>query len=150
MTRKLLSLAVAAAIAGGASLASRPALAQDADLDSLKAQIAELSAKLERAQAMTNERADEAQATADRTADVVAQEKSRLSFAGDLRYRNETFDVQYVDRNRNRDRVRARLNATYRVNDTLTGVIGIASGGSDTRSSNQTLTDQNSRKPFEL
>ena len=153
MTRKLLTLAIAAALAGGAGLAPQPAFAQNADIEALKAQLAELSAKieqLEKAQTQTKKTSDEAQATADRTADVVAQEKSRLSFSGDLRYRNESFDVEYVDRNRNRDRVRARLNATYRVNDKLTGVIGIASGGPDPRSSNQTLTDQNSRKDFEL
>ncbi len=153
MTRKLLSIAVAAAMAGATALTPRPALAQNPDVDALKAQLAELSAKieqLEQAQSQTKRTVDEAQSTADRTADVVAQEKSRLSFAGDLRYRNETFDVQYVDRNRNRDRVRARLNATYRVNDSVTGVIGIATGGPDPRSSNQTLTDQNSRKDFEL
>ena len=32
-----------------------------------------------------------------------------------------SFDVQYVDRNRQRDRIRARLNANFRVNDTITG-----------------------------
>ena len=37
-----------------------------------------------------------------------------------------------------------------RANDTVTGVLGIATGGPDPRSSNQTLTDQNSRKDFEL
>ena len=153
MTRKLLPLAVASVLAGAAGLAPSTALAQNADIEALKAQLAALSAKietLEKAQTQTKKTVDEAQATADRTADVVAQEKSRLSFAGDIRYRNESFDVQYVDRNRNRDRVRARLNANYRVNDTITGVIGIATGGTDPRSSNQTLTDQNSRKDFEL
>ena len=153
MTRKLLSLAVASALVGAAALAPAPAFAQSAEIEALKAQLAALSAKieqLEKSQTQTKKTVDETQATADKTADVVAQERSRLSFAGDLRYRNESFDVEYVDRNRNRDRVRARLNANYRVNDTLTGVFGIATGGPDPRSSNQTLTDQNSRKDFEL
>ena len=153
MKNKLLTLAVASAIVGAAGLAPVPAFAQSADIEALKAQLAALSAKieqLEKAQAQTKKTADETLATADKTADVVAQGNARLSFAGDLRYRNESFDVQYVDRNRQRDRVRARLNATYRVNDTLTGVFGIATGGPDPRSSNQTLTDTNSRKDFEL
>jgi len=154
MTRKLLSLAVASALVGAAAFAPAPAFAQSAaEIEALKAQLAALSAKieqLEKAQTQNKKTTDETLATADKTADVVAQEKSRLTFAGDIRYRNESFDVEYVDRNRNRDRVRARLNATYRVNDTLTGVIGIATGGPDPRSSNQTLTDQNSRKDFEL
>jgi hypothetical protein len=58
--------------------------------------------------------------------------------------------VQYVDRDRNRDRLRARLYANFRVNDTINGRVGIATGGPDPRSSNQTFTDQNSRKDFEL
>ena len=153
MTSKLVSLAVAAVLASATSLFPATASAQSADIDALKSQLAALSAKLEQlenAQTTQKKSVDEAQATADRTADVVAQEKSRLSFTGDIRYRNETFDVEYVERNRNRDRVRARLNANYRVNDTVTGVFGIATGGTDPRSSNQTLTDQNSRKDFEL
>jgi type II secretory pathway component PulJ len=157
MTRKLLVLAITAAIAGVAA----PALAQDStrlpaqasEIQALKEQLAVLSARLEqleKSQATTKKTAEEAQVTADRAADNMAQEKSRLSFNGDIRYRNESFDVEYVERNRSRDRVRARLNANYRVNDTVTGVFGIATGGADPRSSNQTLTDQNSRKDFEL
>jgi len=153
MTRKLLSLAVASAIVGAAGFAPAPVFAQNAEIEALKAQLAALSAKidqLEAAQTQTRKTVEETQASADKTAATFAQEKSRLSFAGDLRYRNESFDVEHVERNRNRDRVRARLNATYRVNDTVTGVFGLATGGPDPRSSNQTLTDQNSRKDFEL
>jgi len=149
MTRKLLSLAVAVAIAGTAAFAPQPAFAQSAEIQALKDQLAALSAKidqLEKAQTQTKKTVDEAQATADHTADVVAQGNSRLSFAGDLRYRNETFDVQYVDHDRNRDRIRARFNANYRVNDTISGQLGLSTGGDDPRSGNQTLTDQNSRK----
>ena len=154
MKRKLLSLAVASALGCSAAFAPTTAFAQSAaDIDALKAQLAALSAKieqLEKAQTQTARSVSETIATADKTADVVAQERSRLTFNGDLRYRNESFDVEYVGRDRNRDRVRARLNAAYRVNDTVTGVFGIATGGPDPRSSNQTLTDQNSRKDFEL
>jgi hypothetical protein len=153
MKRTLISLAVAGTLAATAALTPVPAMAQSAEIQALKEQLAALSAKLdalEKAQTQTQKAADDAQSTADRAADTVAQGNARLSFAGDLRYRNESFDVQYADRDRNRDRVRARLNATYRVNDTLTGVFGIATGGPDPRSSNQTLTDQNSRKDFEL
>lgn len=153
MTRKLISLAVAAALAGGAVLAPAPAFAQSGEIEALKQQLAALSAKLdqlEKAQAQTKKTVDDTQATADKTADVVAQEKSRFSFAGDVRYRNESFDVQYVDRDRDRDRIRARLNATFRVNDTITGQIGFSTGADDPRSGNQTLDGQNSRKPFNL
>jgi hypothetical protein len=153
MKRKLISLAVCAALASAAGLAPAPAFAQSAEIEALKAQLAALSAKieqLEKAQAQTNKAVEETQATADKTADTVAQSKSALSFAGDLRYRYEFFDVQYVDRDRERDRIRARFNANFRVNDTITGRLGIATGGTDPRSSNQTLTDQNQRKDFDL
>jgi hypothetical protein len=46
--------------------------------------------------------------------------------------------------------VRARLNANYRVNDTVTGQIGLATGADDPRSSNQSMDGQNSRKSFGL
>jgi len=153
MTRKLLSLAVASAIVGAAALAPAPAFAQSADIDALKAQLAALSAKLdalEKAQTQQKKTVDEVMATSDKTADVVAQQRSALSFSGDLRYRNESFDVQYVDRNRQRDRIRARLNANFRVNDTITGQLAITTGSTDPRSGNQTLTDQNARKDFDL
>src|SRR6187402_2717900 len=154
MKRNLISLAVASAMFGAAALTPAPAFAQSAaDIDALKAQLAALSAKieqLEKSQTQTRKTVDETQATADKTADVVAQEKSRLSFAGDLRYRYEGFDVQYVERNRERDRIRARLNANFRVNDTINGVLGISTGSTDPRSGNQTLTDQNARKDFDL
>jgi hypothetical protein len=154
MTRTLVSLAVSAALAGAVCLTPAPAFAQSAaDIQALKDQLAALQSKieqLEKAQTGTRKTADEAQATADKTADVVAQERSRLSFAGDVRYRNESFDVEYVDRDRQRDRIRARLNASFRVNDTLSGQIGLATGADDPRSSNQTMDGQNSRKQFGL
>jgi hypothetical protein len=153
MTRKSVSLAVTAALFAAAALAPQDAFAQSAEIEALKAQLASLAAKieqLEKSQAQTKKVVDETQATADKTADVVAQGRAALSFAGDLRYRTETFDVQYVDRNRSRDRIRARLNANFRVNDTITGQLGLSTGSADPRSGNQTLDGQNSRKDFDL
>jgi len=153
MTRNLVSLAVTGVLAAAAGLTPAPAMAQSAEIEALKAQLSALSSKieaLEQAQAETKKTVAETQATSDKTADTVAQNKAALSFAGDLRYRYEFFDVQYVDRNRERDRIRARLNANFRVNDSITGRVGIATGGQDPRSSNQTLTDQNQRKDFDL
>jgi hypothetical protein len=149
----MISLAVSGVLAAAAGFAPAPAMAQSAEIEALKAQLAALSSKieaLENAQAETKKTVAETQATADKTADTVAQGKAALSFAGDLRYRYEMFDVQYVDRDRERDRIRARLNANFRVNDSITGRVGLATGGQDPRSSNQTLTDQNQRKDFDL
>lgn len=154
MTSKLVSLAVAGVLAAAAGFAPAPALAQgSAEVEALKVQLAALQTKieaLEKAQAETKQTVSETQATADKTADTVAQNKAALSFGGDLRYRNESFEVEHVDRNRNRDRIRARFNASFRVNDTITGQVGISTGSADPRSGNQSLTDQNSRKDFDL
>ena len=153
MKRNLISLAVAGALFGAAAFTPAPALAQGSEIEALKAQLAALSAKLdqlEKSQAQTKKTVEETQATSDKTADVVAQRWAGLNFTGDLRYRNESFDVQYVDRNRQRDRIRARLNANFRVNDTITGQLAITTGSTDPRSGNQTLTDQNARKDFDL
>jgi hypothetical protein len=159
MKRTLISLGVAAALAGVVGFSPAPAFAQSSpEIQALKDQLAAMQAKieqLEKAQtqssvAQVKKTAEEAQATADRTADVLAQERARLSFAGDVRYRNESFDMEYVPRNRNRDRVRARLNANYRINDTVTGQIGLATGADDPRSSNQSMDAQNTRKSFGL
>ena len=153
MTRNLVSLAVTGVLAAAAGLAPAPAMAQSAEIEALKAQLAALSSKieaLEKAQTETKKTVAETQATSDKTADTVAQNKAALSFAGDLRYRYEMFDVQYVDRDRERDRIRARFNANFRVSDTITGQLGISTGSTDPRSGNQTLTDQNARKDFDL
>jgi len=153
MKRKLISVAMAGAMAAVAGFAPAPAFAQNAEIEALKQQLAAISAKLdalEKSQVQTKKTVDEAQATADHTADVVAQNKAALSFAGDLRYRYEFFDVQYVDRDRERDRIRARFNANFRVNDTISGALGLSTGGDDPRSGNQTLDGQNARKTFGL
>jgi hypothetical protein len=153
MKRKLISVAMACAMAAAAGFAPAPAFAQNAEIEALKQQLAAISAKLEaleKSQVQTKKTVDEAQATADHTADVVAQNKAALSFAGDLRYRYEFFDVQYVDRDRERDRIRARFNANFRVNDTISGALGLSTGGDDPRSGNQTLDGQNARKTFGL
>jgi hypothetical protein len=153
MKRKLISVAMAGAMAAAAGFAPAPAFAQNAEIEALKQQLAAISAKLEaleKSQVQTKKTVDEAQATADHTADVVAQNKAALSFAGDLRYRYEFFDVQYVDRDRERDRIRARFNANFRVNDTISGALGLSTGGDDPRSGNQTLDGQNARKTFGL
>jgi hypothetical protein len=130
------------------------------ELGELRAQLAALQERLAQLEAQQAEQtkaaekstqvANEAQFTADRTADVLAQTRAVISFAGDVRYRNESFYVELVDSNRVRDRVRARLNATVRVNETVRAVLGLSTGGLDPRGSNQTLTDTSTRKDFEL
>jgi hypothetical protein len=75
---------------------------------------------------------------------------NKITWKGDLRFRNETLDQQYAPE-RNRFRIRARAGLEARVNDTVRTEFALATTeGSDPRSSNQTLSGENSRKPILL
>lgn len=81
-----------------------------------------------------------------------AEWASRLSWKADLRYRHEFVDPEEATSDQTRHRIRARLAMTAKISDTLTGTIGLATGGgsSDPRSTNQTLGDGWSRKQISL
>jgi hypothetical protein len=91
--------------------------------------------------------------TNDRQTDQIAQAKSNVggwvsnfTWKGDFRYRNENIVQQYTP-DRNRDRIRVRAGFVAKVNDTIRTEVGLStSEGNDPRSSNQTLTGENSRK----
>ncbi len=148
-----------------------------ADLEALKSQLAALQARLAELEAsqqaaaqtvqQTEERTEtlaqastEQQEAIDRGADNLARALgesaasgwvARWQWKGDFRYRNETIDQQYTTAVRNRDRIRARFGAMARVNDTMRVELQLATTeGADARSSNQSLSDVNSRKPIEL
>jgi hypothetical protein len=73
----------------------------------------------------------------------------RLRWAGDFRYRYETLSIE--DKNdRNRNRIRARANMEAKVSDTVKVALGIATGGEDPVSTNQTLGGGGSKKPISL
>jgi len=158
MKNKLVSAAVVAALLSAACIPV--AQAQSADLQALKAQLEALQKKV--AELETQQKA--AAEVQDKTLDQVAQQRAnvgdwvgRFQWKGDLRYRNETIDQEFVHSNRNRDRIRARFGFFARVNDTVrvemqaTTAENLAGGSNgDARSSNQTLTDANSRKEIDL
>jgi hypothetical protein len=77
-----------------------------------------------------------------------AEWASRISWKADLRYRHEFVDPEEAVTEQTRQRLRARLAMTAKINDTLTGTIGLATGGgsNDPRSTNQTLGDGWDRK----
>ncbi|MEZ5499177.1 MAG: putative porin [Steroidobacteraceae bacterium] len=130
------------------------------EIAQLKAMLASMQTRIEQLEAQQQQQAQqvtEQQEAIDSATDALAQTKtgigdwvSRFQWKGDLRYRNESFDVQYNSSNRVRDRIRARAGFVAKVNDTLSAELRLASGGDDPRSSNQTLTDTNSRKAFGL
>ncbi len=130
------------------------------DNGQLKAENAELRAKNDRIEATTEYLRDNASATrkqlaeegpkvaeADRIAKA-AEWASRINWKADMRYRHEFVDPEEATSDQSRHRVRARLAMTAKINDTLTGTIGIATSGgnSDPRSTNQTLGDGWTRK----
>ncbi len=73
----------------------------------------------------------------------------RVSWKGDFRYRYENIDVEGVDE-RNRQRIRARAHLEARIDDDMRVGLGLASGGEDPVSTNQTLGGGGSTKGLQL
>lgn len=78
---------------------------------------------------------------------------SRVALKGDLRYRHEEISDPtrkgasgLLSEDQTRQRIRARLGVEAKATDTITVGLGVATGGDDPRSSNQTLGGVNSRK----
>jgi len=80
-----------------------------------------------------------------------AEWASRISWKADVRYRYESVDQEAVVA-QERQRIRARLALSAKINDTLTGTIGIATTGGtgDPRSTNQTIGEGWTRKGIGL
>lgn len=81
-----------------------------------------------------------------------AEWASRISWKADFRYRHEFVDPEEAVTDQTRQRIRARLAMTAKINDTLTGTIGIATNGGtgDPRSTNQTMGEGWTRKGIGL
>jgi hypothetical protein len=146
--------------------------ASDEDLAAMRVQLQALSQRLDRLEsenrALTSSMAEMAMSTHDTTialADVPeindailsgVKEQSPTSnwadtmrWLGDFRYRYESFDIEgQPDRNRNRIRARAALIAD--VTATTEIGFGLASGGDDPVSSNQTLGGGGSSKELRI
>jgi hypothetical protein len=73
----------------------------------------------------------------------------RIRLRGDFRYRYETIKIENVD-NRSRNRIRARVHLEADVTDTVQVGFGLATGGEDPVSSNQTLGGGGSSKDIRL
>jgi hypothetical protein len=156
-----------------AILFSQTALAQ-VDPDELKAlreQVRILTQRLdelEKANQQTSQNIAQANAATTAQVDEVVEEKvdkavteqvdermaavswaERIRLKGDFRYRYETIKVEDVD-NRNRNRIRARFHLEADVTDTVQVGFGLATGGEDPVSSNQTLGGGGSSKDIRL
>ena len=74
----------------------------------------------------------------------------KIKFKGDFRLRHETIDDVTKAETRDRSRIRARIQANAKVNDNWSVGIGLASGGDDPVSTNQTLGNGGSTKGINL
>lgn len=106
-------------------------------VDELRAQIAALSSRLEQL-----ERGNELISTTVQQNQLFARASSwteRFKISGDVRPRFENIDddLQASDRNRNRIQARVAIEAT--LDDNWSAVLGMASGGTDPISTNQTF-----------
>jgi len=154
---------------------SLPLAAQAAsgqDLTAMRSQLQALSARLDRLETenrkLTKANAELAKANqqatvaiaqvSDQTRAVAAKVQKRaevtdwtntIRWKGDFRYRYESFNIEgKPDRNRNRIRARAQMLA--KVTPTIEVGLGLASGGNDPVSTNQTLGKGGSTKGLNL
>jgi hypothetical protein len=153
--RPLSTLASATALASMLALAGVPATASADEVSELKAAVESLQKRIDQLESRTQGAED----TNDKQTDQIAMAKAAMgtwvqnfTWKGDFRYRNETIDQEFVGK-RNRDRIRVRAGFVAKVNDTVKVELGLSSSeasvladGADPRSSNQTLTNGNSRK----
>ena len=73
----------------------------------------------------------------------------KLKWKGDFRYRYEHIDQENKD-SRNRSRIRARTSLVAQVSDTVEVGVGLATGGDDPVSSNQTIGGGGSSKDIKI
>ncbi|NIL93076.1 MAG: hypothetical protein GTO71_01210 [Woeseiaceae bacterium] len=136
-----------------------PAAVSDEDIQELRSQLATLSQRLEELAAENAElrQAQEKSATAIAdvemtVADMPAASESwsdRIVLDGDFRYRYEWIDPEGSS-TRNRNRIRARTNIKAQVSDDVEVGFGLATGGDDPVSTNQTLGGGGSSKSIVL
>jgi hypothetical protein len=135
------------------------AAVSDEDLAEVRAQLAAVSARLEelaaenaRLKAAQEESATALSDVSATVADLPATDENwsdRIKLDGDFRYRYERIDPEGSD-TRRRNRIRARTNIKAAVSDNIDVGFGLATGGDDPVSTNQTLGGGGSSKTVVL
>ena len=146
--------------------------ASEEDFAAMRAQMQALSERLDRLEAEnkaltaanaeltknTQQTAASVAAVSEKTDAVVAEVEEQaaksswtdtIRWKGDFRYRYETFDIEGRP-NRDRNRIRARAALIADVTPTIEVGLGLASGGDDPVSSNQTLGGGGSTKDLRI
>ncbi|QFU76067.1 hypothetical protein EY643_10555 [Halioglobus maricola] len=157
--KKLLNAAVLSAVAGSVSVTAQ-AHVPEAEWEQFKTQFAAMAARVEALEAENTALKSAATVPVEDLAvlqaDVVslkAQNSStswaeKLAWKGDFRYRYEDIDDGGDDRQRHRIRARAELVA--KTTEDITLGLGVATGGDDPVSTNQTLGGGGSTKDVRL
>jgi hypothetical protein len=147
--KRLLSIAVALSIV---LTSSAFAAVSDQEFALLREQLAAVSARLDQLEAENAElKAGQKQIDAEVETAVAAMPASssswtdRVSLDGDFRYRYERIDAEGSD-TRKRNRIRARANIKAQLDDRTEVGFGLATGGDDPVSTNQTLGGGGSTK----
>ncbi|MGI9342102.1 MAG: putative porin [Gammaproteobacteria bacterium] len=136
------------------------AAVSDADFAALRADLAALAQRFEALAAENAQLKQQGQQTAmvaqeAKSTAVAAQESSgggwteRVTMDGDFRYRFENIDVEGKD-DRNRSRIRARANIRASLPQNTEVGFGLATGGDDPVSANQTIGSGGSSKNIRL
>ncbi len=126
-------------------------------LDELEKQNQQLTQTVEQANEQAEARTEEVvQAKVDEAVATTVGEKmaavswaERIRWSGDFRYRYENIDYENKD-DRNRSRIRARTHVEADLMPTLKVGVGLATGGDDPVSSNQTIGGGGSSKDIKL
>jgi len=122
--------------------------AENRELTAANAELVKDSQETAVAMAAVSEKADAVAAEVEEQAAKTSW-TDKLSWKGDFRYRYESFDIENKD-NRNRNRVRARAALIADITPTMEVGLGLASGGDDPVSSNQTLGGGGSTKELRM
>jgi hypothetical protein len=154
---------LAAALVAASFAFVAPVLAQpnnSTEIAAIRAEIAALSARLERLEQATaatsvasapaaSPAPSAAVAEAPRVVEprVAAAVAPNVRFSGDLRYRHESINEE-GEAERHRQRIRARFGVTADVAENVRVGLTLATGGDDPVSANQTLDTGFSRKPI--
>jgi len=128
--KRILSLVIVASIVVASTV---NAAVSDEEIQQLREQLAALSQRLDE---LAAENAQLREVQEDSTQEEVWSDRIRLD--GDFRYRYERIDPEFSD-TRTRNRIRARANIRADITDNTEVGFGLATGGDDPVSTNQTL-----------
>jgi hypothetical protein len=126
------------------------AAVDDEIIAALQAQLAELSDRLEALEARKSVPVETYEAPRLTAPSAASGWSERIKIKGDFRYRHETIDAEFSDDTRHRQRIRARPAIVADVTDTVEVGFGLATGGDNPVSTNQTLGNAFSSKSLNL